>query len=246
MGYNPIKEAKKAVKSGIKRAKKRPVETLVTGGANIPTRAAAEEAERQYKKIMPGTPTAGKKALQKAMKDAVAAKLEMFHKGLEMTAPYRESGERALGGMVESVGPDSSLYRMQDTAGRGGIATTLAKMGYSPEEITRALGRFGEQLEAREFDQRTGRMADVVNLGQGFAARGQGAASSTGSGMASSIIRGGAGMADAYGYKAAAGAVPLAAATYGIDRAVGDIYLNKILNTRQNNSRRDPYVDSYG
>ena len=184
-------------------------------------------------KILPGTPTAGKEALKKAMRDAIKARLDMFHKGLEMTAPYRESGERALSNIVRNASEGGPLYGMQKTAGTGAISATLAKMGYSPEEITRALGRFGEQLDAREFDQRTGRMSDVVNLGQGFAARGAGAAGSTGTGMASSIIRGGAGIADAYGYKAAASQVPLAAATYGIDRAVGDIYLNKIINSRQ-------------
>lgn len=199
-----------------------------------PIKRIAKLGEKAYKSIVPGTPKGGSRALQKAMKDAVAAKLDMFHKGLEMTAPYRASGERALGGMVENAGEAGSLYRMQDTTGRGAIETSLAKMGYGPEEIARALGRFGEQLDAREFDQRTGRRADVVNLGQGFAARGAGAAGSTGSGVASSIMRGGAGIADAYGYKAAASQVPLAAATYGIDRAVGDIYLNKILSSRNN------------
>lgn len=167
-----------------------------------------------------------------AMEDAIAAKMTMFRKGLKMTAPYRESGERALSNIVRNAGEGGSLYGMQESAGTGAIAQTLAKMGYSPEEIQQALGRFGEQLDAREFEQRTGRMADVVNLGQGFAARGQGAASSTGSGMASSIMRGGAGIADAYNYKAAAQQVPLAAATTAIDRAVGDIYLSKIINSR--------------
>ncbi len=47
------------------------------------------------------------------------------------------------------------------------------------------------------------------------------------------LNRGGAGIADAYGYKAAASQVPLAAVTQGIDRAVGDMYLNKLINSRQ-------------
>ena len=121
------------------------------------------------------------------MDAATMAQLEMYYKSLEETAPYREMGKRALPMLERYAGMSgvSPLFKMQQAEGEKAINRSLAARGlWNSGAGVQALSDFNRKLSATEADKKWGRLASLVNIGQGMSAQSGQNAVNTGSNLA--------------------------------------------------------------
>jgi hypothetical protein len=207
-----------------KKAKRRPLETAATGGANLVVRAVGEELARPGEKL-----EEGQKAMKKAQDISVASRMEMFRTAIAELSPYREAGIAGFDMLRGEAGAGAPLVAGE----RAGAEDFLSKYGARANlgaRGTEALkGEYGRGLEARESVRAPGRIKDVVDIGRGFAARGAGATGAAGSSLSDLYIRGAQQQAQRYAEQSAAAQVPLAAASQTAQKGIYDYLTYKSL-----------------
>jgi hypothetical protein len=137
--------------------------------------------------------------IQSAASDrAIAAQMDMFETGNELTKPWREAGEKALGTLQEkiSAGPgeftEDPGYQFRLSEGQKAIDRDASRQGnVLSGSTTKAATQFGQDYATQSYDNFLNNyyksltpLQSVAGVGQTSAGQAAGAAVSTGAGIA--------------------------------------------------------------
>jgi hypothetical protein len=125
-----------------------------------------------------------------AQQAAIRSQEEMYGRGLEAMAPYREYGMRALPGLQASLQPGSQLGTMRSTIGQQVAPQALAQRGFNPAMIDELMGQYQAAIGAEEATAQTARARDLMNLGMGGAGQAAGMAGQQGRSLADIYLQG--------------------------------------------------------
>lgn len=121
-----------------------------------------------------------------AAQQSATTQQQMFQQGLETTAPYRQIGEEALGGLRQFMTPQgqqqmlegytgSDLYQQQlSEAERARLRSASATGALRTSETGQALGALPSQLQQNYLGQQFGRLSGIAGLGASAAGQAAG------------------------------------------------------------------------
>ena len=177
---------------------------VAIGGAIIQSNAASSAAKKQSNATMSAA-----QLEKQAMERSIDAQLEMFYKGREDMAPWREAGGRALSALESRIsgGPgefeESPGYQWALEQGIGALDKSAASRGrVFAGGHEKAVMRYGTGLASQDYDKFLGRYYDslkplqsLAGIGQVTAGQSAQNALETGQGVGRAAQTGGAQMA---------------------------------------------------
>jgi hypothetical protein len=167
----------------------------------------------------------GYEVLNEAMINAVNARMDMFKTGLANGEVYRQAGARAVDRLrSEAPEGEGQLFQAQSTRGQQMLKAATGGLGFNEAQYRDVLSRQTAKRGAAEETRAIGRSADLVSLGRDLSAKGAGLASTAGTNLARTYMRGGQGMAGAAQDAYTASQVPGAALWQTVPQAMSDIY----------------------
>jgi hypothetical protein len=157
-----------------------------------------------------------------AMMSGISERERMFREAMAIGEPYRQMGYEALPKLQEGLQEGSPLDRMRSNLTKKFMAGYLQKQGFDPKVSGAVTGERLRKTMASEDVSRRGRAEDLMRLGAGQIAQGEGMVGAQGGRQARNIMAAGAMQADLLAREAQAKQNQMAALTYGGSRMAGD------------------------